>query len=218
MFVRHELKCLACTFLHPEYCCCICYIHFARTCITVNHTVDEVTEEVAPIPRMCILHIRPDFQGYGMNLHAERHIPGQFIGKVEPGSPAEEAGLRKGDHIIEVNDVNMQEGTHTDVVARIKNQPNMVRLLVIDTSDEEYYKSRNITIHGGMSNVRVAESRDPEANHMDFGDEDNEIEEHTEEHIEEVDNNANVKGEQESQTVFSRHPILVKKKMWSLIL
>ena len=162
---------------------------------------------------MCILHIRPDFQGYGMNLHAERHIPGQFIGKVEPGSPAEEAGLRKGDHIIEVNDVNMQEGTHSDVVARIKNQPNMVRLLVIDTSDEEYYKSRNITIHGGMSNVIVGESRDPEANHMDFDDEDNEVEEHIEEHVE-VDNNVNVKGEQESQALFSRYPILVMKKIW----
>ena len=191
------------------------YIHFARTCIAVNH-VDEVTEEVAPSARMCILHIRPDFQGYGMNLHAERHIPGQFIGKVEPGSPAEEAGLRKGDHIIEVNDVNMQEGTHSDVVARIKNQPNMVRLLVIDTSDEEYYKSRNITIHGGMSNVIVGESRDPEANHMDFDDEDNEVKEHVEEHVE-VDNNANVKGEQESQTLYSRLPILAKKKTWSVL-
>ena len=191
------------------------YIHFARTCIAVNH-VDEVTEEVEPSPRMCILHIRPDFQGYGMNLHAERHIPGQFIGKVEPGSPAEEAGLRKGDHIIEVNDVNMQEGTHSDVVARIKNQPNMVRLLVIDTSDEEYYKSHNITIHGGMSSVIVGESRDPEANHMDFDDEDNEAEEHIEEHVE-VDNNANVKGEQESQTLYSRLPILVKKKTWSVL-
>ena len=165
-------------------------VSFCTYCIVNNHVADEI-EEVGPSPRLGTLRIRPDFQGFGFNLHAERHIPGQFVGKVEPGSPADEAGLRKGDHIIEVNGRNMQDSTHTEVVGQIKSNPGVVRLLVIDKDDEEFYKSRNITIHGGMSNVIVGESRHPEENHMDFGDEEEEVEEHIE-----VNNNANVKGEQ----------------------
>lgn len=32
--------------------------------------------------------------GYGFHLHGEKGKSGQFIRKVEPGSPAEAAGLR----------------------------------------------------------------------------------------------------------------------------
>ena len=120
-------------------------------------------------------------------------MPGQFVGKVEPGSPAEAAGLRKGDHIIEVNDLNLQDGSHSEVVSRIKSDPNMVQLLVIDKDDEQYYKSRNIIIHSGMPNVKRGEAEERGVNHMDFNDEDD----HVEEHIEEVNNNADEKGEKE---------------------
>ena len=34
---------------------------------------------------------------------------GQYIGKVDPDSPAEAAGLREGDKIIEVNGVNISQ-------------------------------------------------------------------------------------------------------------
>ena len=57
--------------------------------------------EVAPRPRLCHIVKWPDFDGYGFNLHAEKNRPGQFIGKVDPGSPAEMAGLREGDKIVE---------------------------------------------------------------------------------------------------------------------
>ena len=50
----------------------------------------------APAPRHCHIAKRPDFQGYGFNLHAEKARPGQFIGKVDVDSPAEDAGLYEG--------------------------------------------------------------------------------------------------------------------------
>lgn len=52
--------------------------------------------------RLCHVSKRADFDGYGFNLHAEKGRAGQFIGKVDEGSPAESAGLRQGDRIIEV--------------------------------------------------------------------------------------------------------------------
>ena len=57
----------------------------------------------APPPRLCHVIKRSDFPGYGFNLHAERSRPGQFIGKVDEGSPAEAAGLREGDRIGQVS-------------------------------------------------------------------------------------------------------------------
>uniref|UniRef100_A0A6E8W5C7 PDZ domain-containing protein n=1 Tax=Anopheles coluzzii TaxID=1518534 RepID=A0A6E8W5C7_ANOCL len=82
--------------------------------------------------RLCHVVKRADFDGYGFNLHAEKGRPGQYIGKVDDGSPAESAGLRQGDRIIEVNGQNITTETHKKVVELIKTVPNETRLLVID--------------------------------------------------------------------------------------
>lgn len=82
--------------------------------------------------RLCHVVKRPDFDGYGFNLHAEKGRPGQYIGKVDDGSPAEAAGLRQGDRIIEVNGTNITTETHKKVVELIKAVPNETKLLVID--------------------------------------------------------------------------------------
>lgn len=86
--------------------------------------------------RLCHVVKRADFDGYGFNLHAEKGRPGQYIGKVDDGSPAESAGLRQGDRIIEVNGTNITSETHKKVVELIKAVPNETRLLVIDPRAE----------------------------------------------------------------------------------
>lgn len=86
--------------------------------------------------RLCHVLKRQDFSGYGFHLHAEKGKPGQFIGKVDPDSPAEEAGMRQGDRIIEVNGVAIQQETHKEVVERIKALEQEVRLLVLDASQD----------------------------------------------------------------------------------
>lgn len=93
--------------------------------------------------RYCHIVKRPDFDGYGFNLHSEKIKPGQYIGKVDANSPAEEAGLREGDQIIEVNGVNIGNETHKQVVQRIKAISNEVRLLLIDPNMTHLNKSPN---------------------------------------------------------------------------
>lgn len=83
-------------------------------------------------PRLCHIAKRVNFDGYGFNLHAEKGRPGQYIGKVDESSPSEEAGLRQGDRIIEVNGVNIGSESHKQVVERIKAVANHTKLLVID--------------------------------------------------------------------------------------
>ncbi|XP_026730890.1 Na(+)/H(+) exchange regulatory cofactor NHE-RF1-like [Trichoplusia ni] len=82
-------------------------------------------------PRLCHVRKTPDFDGYGFNLHAEKGKPGQYIGKVDEGSPAESAGLKRGDRILEVNGHSIAGESHKQVVARIKERGEDAELLVV---------------------------------------------------------------------------------------
>lgn len=64
-------------------------------------------------PRLCFL-TKGD-RGYGFHLHGERNKGGQFIRKVEPGSPADLGGLRPGDRVVEVNGENVEDEAHHQV-------------------------------------------------------------------------------------------------------
>ncbi|XP_044741006.1 Na(+)/H(+) exchange regulatory cofactor NHE-RF2-like [Chrysoperla carnea] len=87
--------------------------------------------------RLCHIIKSPKFEGYGFNLHAEKSKPGQFIGKVDEGSPAEAAGLRQGDRILQVNGVDIANENHKQVVERIKQDPNETKLLVCSPNTED---------------------------------------------------------------------------------
>ncbi|XP_069760696.1 Na(+)/H(+) exchange regulatory cofactor NHE-RF2 isoform X2 [Narcine bancroftii] len=93
-------------------------------------------------PRLCQM-IKED-SGYGFHLHGERGKPGQYIRKVEPGSPAEASGLCAGDRVIEVNGHNVEKETHHQVVQRIKAMEYETRLLVVDKETDEYLRSQQL--------------------------------------------------------------------------
>lgn len=101
--------------------------------------------------RLCHIVKRDDFDGYGFNLHAEKGKPGQYIGKVDDNSPAETAGLKQGDRIIEVNGVNIGNETHKQVVQRIKAIADEVQLLVVDPNVVPV-SNNNQVIEGSAAN------------------------------------------------------------------
>ena len=47
--------------------------------------------------RECRVVKSEHYSGYGFNLYQEKNKPGQFIGRIEPGSPADKAGLKEND-------------------------------------------------------------------------------------------------------------------------
>lgn len=110
----------------------------------------------APAIRLCEMVKWPHFQGYGFNLHSEKGKEGQFVGKIDPASPAEACGLLEGDQIVEVNGVNTSNENHKQVVERIKTDPDHVSLLVVDQVAAEFYKKRGVVINGSLSSVKTA--------------------------------------------------------------
>ncbi|CAL1588472.1 unnamed protein product [Knipowitschia caucasica] len=94
-------------------------------------------------PRLCVMTKRED--GYGFHLHGEKGKSGQYIRKVEAGSPAEASGLRAGDRVVAVNGTNVERETHHQVVQRIKALENQTRLLVVDQETHEYLRSLHLT-------------------------------------------------------------------------
>uniref|UniRef100_UPI001EAF1656 Na(+)/H(+) exchange regulatory cofactor NHE-RF1-like n=1 Tax=Oncorhynchus gorbuscha TaxID=8017 RepID=UPI001EAF1656 len=94
-------------------------------------------------PRLC--HLVRAETGYGFNLHSEKSRPGQYIRSLDPGSPADHAGLRPQDRLIEVNGVNVEGMRHAEVVTFIKRGGDETRLLVVDPDTDHHFKKMGVT-------------------------------------------------------------------------
>ncbi|XP_034425791.1 Na(+)/H(+) exchange regulatory cofactor NHE-RF1a isoform X2 [Hippoglossus hippoglossus] len=93
-------------------------------------------------PRLCLL--KKGANGYGFNLHSEKTRPGQFIRAVDNDSPADKAGLRPQDKILQVNGLTVVGMQHSDVVGAIKAGGEKTQLLVVDAETEEFFKRCNV--------------------------------------------------------------------------
>lgn len=63
--------------------------------------------------------------------------------------------MRVNDRIVEVNGVNVEKESHSDVIARIKAIPGETKLLVVDRETDSYYKERGITVSSSMPQTEV---------------------------------------------------------------
>jgi len=141
-------------------------------------SIDKDDQPVAePTVRLCMLRTWPQhFDGYGFNLHAEKSKQsagsgGQYIGKVDVGSPAESAGLREGDRIVQVDGVDIEGKSHSTVVGLIKkghsgaddpdSSVGRSSLLVVDRRADTYYREKGIRVHSNMG-LQVLVLRTPE--------------------------------------------------------
>lgn len=112
----------------------------------------EYDADTVSAPRLVVMNRSPG--GYGFNLHGERNQKaGQTISAVDDGSEAQKAGLRVGDKVIEVNGVNVEQFNHSEVVNRIKKNPQQVSMLVIDHITEAYLRQEGRPITADMANL-----------------------------------------------------------------
>uniref|UniRef100_A0A8C8HX13 Na(+)/H(+) exchange regulatory cofactor NHE-RF n=1 Tax=Oncorhynchus tshawytscha TaxID=74940 RepID=A0A8C8HX13_ONCTS len=93
-------------------------------------------------PRLCSL--KKGATGYGFNLHSEKSKPGQYIRAVDEDSPADKAGLKPQDKILQVNSMSVVGMQHSEVVAAIKAGGDETSLLVVDREAEAFFNSCDI--------------------------------------------------------------------------
>ncbi|KAK7930208.1 hypothetical protein WMY93_006603 [Mugilogobius chulae] len=112
------------------------------------------------LPRLC--HLLKGGNGYGFNLHSNKKKEGQFVRSVALGSPAEQADIRPGDRIVEVNGLNVDGLKHSEVVAFIRAGGDEVQLLVVDPETDELFQRLGITpTSSHVKDVYVDESIPP---------------------------------------------------------
>merc|ERR1712243_69268 len=87
-----------------------------------------------------------NFNGYGFNLHTEKNKEGQIVGVVDPGSPAEAAGLKKGDKILQVNGTHIGLETHAQVVARIKAGGDKTKIFAVDKECLDWHTDHGVSL------------------------------------------------------------------------
>lgn len=90
-------------------------------------------------PRICEM-IREE-SGYGFNLHGEKGVIGQYISAIDTGGAADKSGLCVGDRVVEVNGINVEAMSHSEVVHYIRSDPEKAILLVVDKITDNYLKN-----------------------------------------------------------------------------
>ncbi|KAG9482578.1 hypothetical protein GDO78_011322, partial [Eleutherodactylus coqui] len=87
------------------------------------------------------LHLVRCPQGYGFLLRQEKCVgrEGQFLRELDPGLPAEVAGMREGDRLLGVNGQSVEALQHEDIVRLIQESGNQVTLLVISNEGDRFY-------------------------------------------------------------------------------
>ncbi|XP_039697329.1 Na(+)/H(+) exchange regulatory cofactor NHE-RF3 isoform X2 [Pteropus medius] len=78
--------------------------------------------------------------GYGFHLKSSPEQKGQVIKDIDPGSPAEVAGLKTNDLLVAVNGECVGSLGHDDVVEMIRKGGDQISLLVVDKETDELYR------------------------------------------------------------------------------
>ncbi|RXN13131.1 Na(+) H(+) exchange regulatory cofactor NHE-RF3 [Labeo rohita] len=94
-------------------------------------------------PRIADMTKKPD--GYGFMLREDPKHPGHYLGEIDKGSPAEQAGLKSKDRLAAVNGQEVDHCRHEQVVEKISQQGNKCSLLVLDPETDKMYKLGDVS-------------------------------------------------------------------------
>ncbi|KAM8812343.1 Na(+)/H(+) exchange regulatory cofactor NHE-RF3 [Rhynchonycteris naso] len=92
-----------------------------------------------------VVEMKKGSNGYGFYLRTGPEQKGQIIKDIDPGSPAEEAGLKTNDLVVAVNGESVESLNHDSVVEMIRKGGDQTSLLVADKETDSIYKLANFS-------------------------------------------------------------------------
>ncbi|XP_033749898.1 sorting nexin-27-like isoform X1 [Pecten maximus] len=93
------------------------------------------------------------------SINGVLYAPLQHVSAVLEGGAAQRAGIRKGDRILEVNKVNVEGGTHKQVVDLIKSGGDTLTLTVISVPEQVAERLEPSDDSSGPSYIDYSERR-----------------------------------------------------------
>jgi len=116
--------------------------------------ISDVIASVMTSPhrlRLCRLTRRSRLDDFGFSVDAERYAMVQRVGRVVGRSPAEAAGLRVNDRIVEVNGLNVETDSHHELMRKIAaaaaaGRKRTMTLLVVDPESDEFFHDLNVPL------------------------------------------------------------------------
>nr|XP_057944251.1 NHERF family PDZ scaffold protein 4b isoform X2 [Doryrhamphus excisus]XP_057944252.1 NHERF family PDZ scaffold protein 4b isoform X2 [Doryrhamphus excisus] len=88
------------------------------------------------------LHMDSAPEGYGFLLRFEKAASGRtahMLRKVDAGSPAERAGMRDGEVLLEVNEEPVESLLHDEIVKAVRESGQHISLTTITPQGQEFY-------------------------------------------------------------------------------
>ncbi|XP_031299373.2 Na(+)/H(+) exchange regulatory cofactor NHE-RF4 isoform X3 [Camelus dromedarius] len=88
------------------------------------------------------LHLEKGPKGFGFVLREEKGLDGrlgQFLWEVDPGLPAEKAGMQAGDRLVAVAGESVEGLGHEETVSKIRAQGSCVSLVVVDPKADRFF-------------------------------------------------------------------------------
>ena len=102
--------------------------------------------------RLCRLTRRSKFDGFGFSINAERYAMVQRVGCVDARSPADTAGLRVNDRILEVNGLNVETDSRHELMRTIaaaagRGRGRSLTLLVVDPESDKFFHDLELPLN-----------------------------------------------------------------------
>ncbi|KAI5620300.1 Na(+)/H(+) exchange regulatory cofactor NHE-RF2 [Silurus asotus] len=105
-------------------------------------------------PRLC--YLTKGERGYGFHLHGERSSGAQFIRRIEAESPAELAGLRSGDRVVEVNGENVEKLSHQEAILYpVSSSPSFLHRCL----SSSFLSQNSLGLHQVVQKIMEVENR-----------------------------------------------------------
>ncbi|XP_008705962.1 Na(+)/H(+) exchange regulatory cofactor NHE-RF3 [Ursus americanus] len=104
-------------------------------------------------PRLC--YLVKEGNSYGFSLKTVQGKKGVYMTDIMPQGVAMKAGVLADDHLIEVNGENVEDASHEEVVAKVKNSGSRVMFLLVDKETDKLHAEQKIKFKRETASLKL---------------------------------------------------------------